>query len=85
MRRLHDIGLERQDQGVAVVERAGGLHPAAVLGEHVRRQSGQHVVRGQERRLLLDDAMNGEIAGGKLQPHGDSLALVFERSGVRFA
>jgi hypothetical protein len=70
VRRRHDVGVEAQDQHVVVVDRAGLFHPRLVLGEPLRRQAGQHIERGQERGLLLDDAVNGKIAGGELQTHG---------------
>lgn len=69
MRRLHDVGLEAQDQYVAVVERLGLLHPRPVFREPLRRQAGQQIQRRQESGFLLDDAMNGEIAGGEFEAH----------------
>ena len=70
MRRLHDVGLEAQDQRVAVVDRAGLFHPRPVLRQQLRRQPGQHLQRRQEGGFLLDDAMDGEIADGEFQAHG---------------
>jgi hypothetical protein len=67
MRRLHDVGLETQDQHVFVVERSGLLHLRTVLGQKLRRQAGQHFQRRQESGFLLDDAMDGEVADAKLQ------------------
>ena len=69
MRRLHDIGLEAQHQHVIVVERARRAHPRAVLGQQFRRQARQHLQCRQERHLLLDDAMDREIADGEFQTH----------------
>ena len=69
MRRLNDIGLKAQDQRVVGVDRASIAHPRPVLGQQVRRQSGKQVQRRQERGFLLDDAMNGEIAGGEFEAH----------------
>ncbi len=62
MRRLHDIGLETQDQHVVGVKCARALHPRSVLGQNVRRQCRQQVERRQERGFLFDDAMDGQIA-----------------------
>ena len=75
MRRLHDVGLETQDQHVAGVERAGLLHPCPVFREQLRRQSGQHLQRRQEGGFLLDEAMDGEIADGEFQAHGNFLRV----------
>jgi hypothetical protein len=69
MRRLHDVGLETQDQHVIGVDRAGLLHPGPVFGQQLRRQRGQHIQGRQERGFLLDDAMDGEVAGGEFQAH----------------
>ena len=69
MRRLHDVGLETQDQHVVVVDRTGLFHPRPVLREPFRRQAGQQVQRRQERGFLLDNAMNGEVAGSKFEAH----------------
>ena len=73
MRRLHDIGLEAQDQNVIGVERARLPHPRPVLREQVRRQRRQQIQRRQERGFLLDDAMDGEIADGELETHDSFL------------
>jgi hypothetical protein len=72
VRRLHDIGLEAQDQHVLVVERTGLLHPRPVLRQQLRRQARQHFQRRQEGGFLLDDAVNGEIADGELEAHAIS-------------
>ena len=69
MRRLHDVGLEAQDQYVTVVERLGCFIHAPVFREPFRRQAGQHLQRRQESGFLLDDAMNGEIADGEFEAH----------------
>ena len=76
MRRLDDVGLEAQDQHVAVVDRAGLLHPRPVLRQQFRRQVGQHVQRRQEGGFLLDDAMDGEIADAEFQTHGNFLVTL---------
>ncbi len=39
----------------------------------LRRQAGQHLQRRQESGFLLDDAVNGEIADGEFQAHGNLL------------
>ena len=70
MRRLHDVGLEAQDQYVVVVERVRAPHPRPVLCEPLRRKAGQQIQCRQECGFLLDDAMNGEIAGGEFEAHG---------------
>ncbi|MGY4232323.1 hypothetical protein ACVIIW_001270 [Bradyrhizobium sp. USDA 4449] len=69
MRRLHDIGLEAEHQDVLLIQRACLPHPISVLGQHLGRQSRQHLQRRDERRLLLDDALNGEIADRIFQAH----------------
>jgi hypothetical protein len=65
MRRLHDVGLETQDQHVGFVDRACPPHPRPVLGQQLRRQPRQHLQRWQERGFLLDDTMDDEIADGE--------------------
>ena len=75
MRRAHDIGLKAQDQHVVGVDRAGLVQPAPVLREQFFRQRREQVERGQERRFLLDDAVNGEIAVGEFQTDGGSFVV----------
>ncbi|MCP1747854.1 hypothetical protein J2R73_009873 [Bradyrhizobium japonicum] len=72
VRRLHHIGLEAQEQHVLLVQRLGLPHPCPVLGQHLGRQSRQHVQCRDERGLLLDDAMDGEIADRVFQAHENS-------------
>ena len=81
MWRLHDVGLEAQDERVGVVERTGLLHPSAIFGEHVRRQIWQHVLRLQERGFLLDDAMDREVTDGKFQFHDGFLRVRTSAAG----
>ncbi|MGC0321122.1 hypothetical protein ABIG06_001751 [Bradyrhizobium sp. USDA 326] len=72
VRRLHEVGLETQQQHVLLVQRPGLTHPLPILGQHLRRQSRQYLQGRNEGRLLLDDAMNGEIADRELEAHENS-------------
>jgi hypothetical protein len=82
MRRFHHTGLETQDQHVVGVERAGLLHPRPVLGQDFRRQARQHLQRRQQGGFLFDDAVNGEIADGKLEAHASFLLFFLNEISV---
>jgi hypothetical protein len=42
-----------------------------VFREQLRRQARQHFERRQEGGFLFDDAMNGKIADGEFEAHGN--------------
>ena len=65
--------MEAQDQHVIGVDRTRLLHPRPVLREQVRRQPGEQILRRQEGGILLDEAMDGEVADGEFKTHDGSL------------
>jgi len=65
----NDIGLKAQDQRVGGVDRPRIAEPVPVLGQEVGSQSGKQIMHRQERGLLLDEAVNGEVAGGEFEAH----------------
>ncbi len=69
VRGTNDIGLKAQDQRVGGVDRPRIAQPLPVLGQEVGSQSGKHIMHRQERGLLLDEAVNGEVAGGEFEAH----------------
>src|SRR5258708_7952247 len=71
MRRLHDIGLETQDQHVLRIDRPGFSHPRPGLRKQLRRERGQHIQGMEEGGFLLDHAMDAEIADGEFESHVD--------------
>ena len=61
MRGLHDVALDAQDQPVFGIEKSG-LQPPPVLLEQLAGHGREKLPRREERRLLLDNAVNGDVA-----------------------
>jgi hypothetical protein len=69
VRDTNDIGLKAQDQRVGRVDRPRIAQPLPVLSREVGSQSGEHIMHRPERGLLLDEAVNGEVAGGEFEAY----------------
>ena len=69
VRRLHQVALDAQHELVGSVEKPR-LQPSAVLLEKLLRQGGEEFQHVEERALLLDDAVDCEVAQLDLRGHG---------------